>query len=743
VAASALIALTALLVTQTIGAVNALMVQAKTPHYEWMHKGDIDMARLKAFASENQNVDEFQVLEFLNIAGEDITINGQSQEDSINDNGLATQSELFDYLIDTDGNIINVSDGEIYLPMDYTREGLAAVGDEALICGRTFTIAGFARDSQMNSSMSSSKRILVSDNDFAALLPEGDMEYLIEFRLKDLDALAALREEYQVAGLPSNGPEIDYQTFMLLSTLSDGIMIAIILLVAILVTIIAFLCIRFTLLAKIEDEFREIGVLKAVGVRVREIKHIYMAKYAATAALGGALGFVLSLAMREPLLTSIRQYYGEGGNAALSLIVGIVGVLAVCLIIMLYVSHVLNRFKRISPAEAVRFGTISEKSVSAKHMRLVNSHIASVNVFLGLKDVRSRKRLYITMLVTIVAAAFIMILPLNLLSTMKAPEFVRMMGNPESNLLMNAREPLGDIATEMSNDLRIVRWGVYETKSIGALLADGTRTRIQVETGDHAAFPVLYAKGRAPAQDFDIAVSQALADELGKHMGDEITLFPAEAACVFTICGIYGELNNGGKTAKTVPEALDEAETMRYSLLAVTDAGVSERAIADEYAEAFEFARVIDMERNISQTLGPTIDAVSLAAMVAITAGLALTALITLLFMKMLVAKDRFQIAAMRSFGFTEADISVQYITRSVVVLIMGCILGTLLANTLGQAILGAFFSSLGAAAFQFQSSIVLAYVLCPLALLVCALAATLGGTRDVRGIKIADNIKE
>jgi hypothetical protein len=167
-AASALIALTVLLVAQTLGAVNALMLQAETPHYEWMHKGDIDMMRLETFGASNPNVDEYQVLEFLNIPGEDIAINGQFQEDSINDNGLSTQSRLFDYLIDADGNIINVYDGEIYLPMDYIREGLAAVGDEVMICDREFRVAGFARDSQMNSSMSSSKRLLVSDSDFAA-----------------------------------------------------------------------------------------------------------------------------------------------------------------------------------------------------------------------------------------------------------------------------------------------------------------------------------------------------------------------------------------------------------------------------------------------------------------------------------------------------------------------------------------------------------------------------------------------
>jgi putative ABC transport system permease protein len=743
VAASALVALTALLVAQTLGAVDGLMTQAETPHYEWMHKGDVDMAQIEAFAVAHPNVDEYQVLEFLNIEGENIVINGQSQGDSINDNGLCTQSGLFDYLIDTDGQIIQVSDGEIYLPMDYTREGLAAVGDEAIINGRSFTVAGFARDAQMNSSLSGSKRMLISEADYAALRPEGDLEYFVQFRLKDLNGLAALREAYQAAGLPTNGTEVDYQTFMLLNTLSDGIMIAIILLVAVLVAVIAFLCIRFTLLAKIEDEYREIGVLKAIGMRVSQIKRCYMAKYAAMAVVGGALGFLVSLAARGPLLESIRLYYGEGGNAALALGVGAAGVVLVCLIIVGYVSHVLNRFKRISPAQAVRFGTMAEKAAPARRMRLATSRIPSVNVFLGFKDILCRKRLYVTMLATVAVAAFIMILPLNLLSTMQAPAFVRIMGNPESNLLVNARQPLDELAAQMEADPEITRWGLYETKSVQALSADGTRTRLQVDTGDHVSFPVLYAEGQAPARGDEIALSLSLADELGFRLGDEITLFPGGQERAFLICGIYGELNNGGKTAKATGEAFSADDSVRHALLAITAEGSNEREVADRYADAFPFARVIDMTRNTNQTLGPTLAAVGLGAIVAAIVGLALTALITLLFVKMLVAKDRFVIAAMRSFGFTKTDIRTQYIARSALVLLLGCIIGTVLANTLGQALVGAFLASMGAAAFQFISNVFAAYILCPLALACAAIAATLGGTLDVRNIHIADNIKE
>lgn len=67
------------------------------------------------------------------------------------------QSEKFDYLLDLDGNVINVSDSELYVPICYLRDNTAKVSDKAVIFGKEFTVAGFLRDSQMNSTLSSSK----------------------------------------------------------------------------------------------------------------------------------------------------------------------------------------------------------------------------------------------------------------------------------------------------------------------------------------------------------------------------------------------------------------------------------------------------------------------------------------------------------------------------------------------------------------------------------------------------------
>jgi len=80
------------------------MNQAKTPHFMQMHSGDIDTVRLANFAEQNSNVDEFQVLEFLNLDNSQIILDDRSLANNVQDNGFSIQSEKFDYLLDFDGN---------------------------------------------------------------------------------------------------------------------------------------------------------------------------------------------------------------------------------------------------------------------------------------------------------------------------------------------------------------------------------------------------------------------------------------------------------------------------------------------------------------------------------------------------------------------------------------------------------------------------------------------------------------
>ncbi len=747
-AAAMLVSLAAILIINLAGAIDTLMEQAKTPHFLQMHAGELDADAVDAFAKGQADVEAYQILEFLNIDGAQIEVSGKTLASSVQDNGFSVQSASFDYLLDLDGEIIHPADREVYLPIAYWKDGFVEIGDILNLHGHPLTVAGFLRDSQMNASLASSKRFLVSDNDFEALRQYGSVEYLIEFRLYDIELLGAFENAYLSSGLPANGPSVTYPLFRLMNALSDGLMIGVILLVSLLAIAIAFLCIRFTLLAKIEDDYREIGVMKAIGLRVLDIKRLYLAKYAAIAAIGCLLGFGLAFVFRGALLENIRLYMGESGRHNLSLMLGFAGALAVFFAIAANVSVVLRRFRKISAASALRYGASQEKMSGAKGLNLSGRTFPSTNVFLGVKDVLSRKKLYATMLAVLVLAAFILIVPQNLYNTISTDGFVRYMGIGQSDMRIDIQQTddipgkAVQIAQAMEQDAAIGQYAVLTTKAFTVQTQDGMQERLRVELGDHTVFPIEYVNGTAPVLEDEIALSSINADELKKAVGDTISVVTSQGTKHLTVCGIYSDVTNGGKTAKAAFSD-DGAEVMWCIISANLAGGARIDAKAAEYAQRFGFAKVSNIAEYMEQTFGSSIRAIGIAARVAVAVALAVTVLVVLLFMKMLLAKDRYAIAVMKALGFTGRDIRAQYLVRSLFVLTIAVLSGAVLASILGGRLAGLVISSLGVASFRFTVNPVVSYLLCPLALIAVTLAAALIGTAQTKEIRIIEGIRE
>lgn len=161
------------------------------------------------------------------------------------------------------------------------------------------------------------------------------------------------------------------------------------------------------------------------------------------------------------------------------------------------------------------------------------------------------------------------------------------------------------------------------------------------------------------------------------------------------------------------------------------------------YQWEFPSATVTAADEYVRQTFGGTLEAIRKASYASAAAAILLTILVTLLFMKMLVAKDRYPIAVLKSIGFTSADIRRQYMTRSITVALSGIICGVILADTLGEAAGGVLISSLGGTAFKFAVNPWFAYLLSPLLLGACVMVATVSGVSDIRRLKIPEHIKE
>ena len=744
------------LIIELSNSLNALFTRANTPHFVQMHAGPLDQAEIDSWAAANDMVTDQQTVEMITMDGSNLYL-GESQnpeENSIMDISFVTQNEGFDFLLDLDNDIIQLSPGEIAVPVYFSQQRDLAIGDEVRVntgAGEmVFAITAISRDSQMNPAIVHSKRFLIHEQDYASLREYIDeTEYLIEFLLVDDSQISAFASAYQASDLPKTGPAVDQGLFKTINSLSDGLVAGVVILMSLLLIVIAILSLRFTLLATIEEDTREIGVMKAIGIAGRDIKRIYLAKYVVMGAAAVLLGYLTSLLLNQVLSANVLLYIGSASKSVLQTVLPLVAASSIFLIVTISCVVILRRFNRISAVEALRSGSVGESMRSIPMLNLKRGRALNINAYLGIRDVLQRFRLYGLLAFVFFFCAVIIIIPIHFLTTIQSPTFISYMGIGQSDIRIDLRQS-EDVADRfdrtvafLTDDPDVAKLSPLVTSQFKVMQSDGTLDSLNIETGDFSLFPLDYVKGTAPQEENEIALSFLNAREMEKQIGDTVTLVIEGQEREMVVSGFYQDVTNGGRTAKAaLPYNPQTVLWYTVNLDLAADANIEEKVL--EYSQIFDPARVTDMAGYVSQTMGNTVQQLKTVTVVTVVVGLAVSVLITSLFMMMLITKDSNQIAIMRSLGFSLRHIRIQYLTRALFLLAFGIVLGTLFSNTLGQQLVSVVWSLLGASRIRFVIDPLQAYVMYPLLLMFTVTVTTILSTRTgIKETNIAEMIME
>lgn len=715
------------MIMELTSSIQYLFSESKTPHFVQMHAGELDQAKVNTWAEDQPMVAQHQIVEMVNIDGANLFLGAESEKNSVMDIDFVAQNQDFDYLLNLNSEIIQVNDGEIAVPVYYMQQNQLSVGDQIRIDNgqfeRSYTIVDFVRDAQMNPSVVHSKRFVVSSDNLMELKQGvGEMEYLIEFRLTDPGQTGEFTQAYQNAGLPNVGPVVTYGLFQLLNAMTDGVIAAVIILVSLVLILIAMLCIRFTMLATIEEDYREISVMKAIGIAEKDIKKLYLMKYVFMAGFASLLGYVSSLGVNRLFVSNILLYMGKAPATLLHFAVPLLAAGLIFAMVVLFCRTVLRRFRSISAVEALRTGSLGDTQIVRNRLSLSRNRWSSVPVFLGLKEVVQRIKMFRLLLFVFVVSSFIMIVPINFLNTLQAPSFISYMGVGQSDIRIDLRhtddveQRYENLIARIKNDPDIKTYSPLVTSQFKVRNAEGSYDNLSVETGDFSIFPLSYVSGNAPTTENEIALSDANSSELGLKTGEQLTLLVNGKDQVMTVSGIYQDVTNGGKTAKALLPYNKDSVLWYVVSLDLKDRSQMAAKIA-EFETSFSPAKVTDLQGYLDQTLGGTIQQLKLVTMLALAIGVFISILITSLFLQMLVAKDNNDIAVLRSLGFALSKIKLKYVVMSLIILTFGVAAGTVLSNTLGPLLVSSIMSTFGASSIVFVIDPVQAYILFPLLL--------------------------
>lgn len=713
-----MLGLSVFLYATLFSSIDSLMTKAETPHFLQMHTGELSEEEIRAFVAERPEVEEMQICTFLNLENGQIKIGDVSFDNNMQDNGLFCQSDKFDYLLDAGDNIISVSPGEVYVPVAYKNEYDISAGDKMYIGTEELIVAGFMRDSQMNSMMASSKRFLVNEADYERLKPLGSEEYLIEFRFRDESDAGAFSTAYKDADLPGNGPTITYPLIKLMNALSDGVMIIVILLVAIVVLYISVMCIRYIILTQLEKDRREIGMMKAVGLSGKDIRRLYMAKYLLLSVTGCIVGSALACVLAIPLGRNMRELYGEADNAVLVYAGMIAGAVLAEAVILLSVRRILRKTEKLS----------------------------AVTALCGRGGTGKKKNLWIPVAVIIMASVFMMIVPDSMKKTMSAPDFVRYMGIGNSQIRIDVRQTndigssTDDLARRMADDSRVSKYSVMRTGSYKTYLPDGTSYNLMLENGDHGVFPVNYTEGTYPVNENEIALSILNSEETGLGVGDTITVLKmtsegenVQSECV--ICGIYSDITNGGKTAKG---CMDDETPAIWSVMYVSlkDGVAIDEWISEYSAASEESIKIAGISEYMSGMYGQTIRNVGNASLITKAVACVVITVVILLLMRLVIWRERGESSLKKALGLTASEIRADYLKKLVVYLLTGLVFGILSGLLLGQRLAGVLLGFMGAKGLEFTMDPLSTFLIIPSLMMLSVFVAAAVSLKEVKNIK-------
>ena len=744
-----------LMLSQLFSSLTSMYETAKPPHFLQMHMGTVAQADIDEFNENFPGVTYWQTAPMIDLYGEDITVSGEDKYYTLSDCRLdisfVKQNNGYDVLLDENRKPLHLAAGEIGVPIIILDQYDISLGDQIIINAdsvrKQFIVAAYVYDGMMNSTTCSSTRFLISDADFDLLIGNiGETEYLIETYFTDSSLASSYQTAYEQSekGLPKNGQAITYTIIFLLSALPDILTAFVFVLTGIMLILVVVICLRYVILAELEDDVIEVGTMKSIGIPDDGIEELYLAKIRILMSVAGVVGFLLALLLLPRFTGHISRFFGAQPLDFQSLLWAIISVGVIYCIILLFAKKVLRQIKTKTIVDLLVLNDGFSKKVKVKS-GLYKSKKLSANALIGVQEVRKGYGIVFTLMLLI---TILVMVPIRSLQAMQAEDFVTYMGSPICDLLAEVTQgdsleerntKLSELLNEEVEKGHIQNVDALRRVRLQAFSNTGEPVGVHIDTGLSAGKGIVYLSGSKPSGENHIALSYLLADELGKEVGDTVDITTDDQTYSLEICGIYQDVTSGGKTAKTIYDFPNElSEKYTYQIELSTDLSVD--AFADHLKSQLGSGYSIkSMDGFLEQTLGGVTTRLSQAVYLVIMIGFVITIFIVLLFMELRLARTMRAVAEKIVMGIPVRAICMQELYPMLFTGGIGVILGIILTELIGEKLVSGLFSLLGLGITSFSfSAMTIGCILVPFSLIVILVIINLGVCMKIKKIDIA-----
>ena len=740
------------------GAIDHFIEISKTPDFFTIALTDGETDEIADFLQENENVSEYEVINTFNLINEDVTITKCQEETArtkykrTNTLCLEAVPENFIKVFQMDGSALTLKPGEIAFPKVEADNNHLQVGDKVQIrvgeVLKEFTITAVVKDAVFGSTMMGFKRLLVSEEDFTEF---ADQEGLVHTQIYNINYKdkEKFKEEWGSRNFMVIS-SIEGRSTIRMCYIMDKLIAAILIVVSVCLILLAFLVLRFTIVFTLQEDYKEIGIMKAIGIRDMGIKGLYLIKYLAISVVGSAIGFVfgfpfgkviLDRAIVNIVVDSTEQNFG----------INLICAAAVVFIVLLFCYLSANKLKKISAMEAIRSGSNGERYRAKNHLKLWKRPKMRPYFYMAVNDILSSLKRFGILFVTFCLGTMLILLPLSAASTLKSDEIINSFSLSPSDVYMDTGKgetyivdmdlmfrDMEEIEEKLRENGMMAKTGVDMGYMIPCYTDDPqdcvTYYILQAEGSWERHYTLL--SGKEPELPNEVMITEITAEEQGVGIGDTVHFATVEKDEEFIITGTYQSMMNMGQGYRVSRSAeLDQKYAAGIFCLQVEIEDMESEEACEKLKEIFPDYKIMNAEGFLDNMIGGVIEQLDTMMVFIVGIVLVINSLITILMMKTIMTKERGDIALLKSIGFTDLSLRAWQITRILLVLITAIIAGTILSNVSAPYLIGPIFAMMGGSSMELVTNALEAFVLYPLLLfVVTGLSASIcaGGVRKV-----------
>lgn len=734
-------------------ALDSFLEKANAPDYWFVSTTTGDIEKFEEFAAENGY--DYNISRLIQIEPKNIFVEDEKIEYS-NTVALSTLGSI--KIFDKDNKeITKINDGEIYVThvmFSSTQNDFHEGGKIVISQGgveKEFIIKGYTKDALFGSAMVGMTRFLVSEND--ADLFDNEKAAVcrsVEIHTKD----AGYRDKFNELGL-NTVMSADYSMIKMMYFM-EMLIAAVLLVVSVCLIFISMVILRFIIHFTIAEEFREIGVMKAIGIKSSRIRGLYIVKYLAIALVGTGTGIILSIPFSKIMIDRVSQKIVIAGEDNILINVGAAILAGAAVVLFSYLCT--GKIRRFSPIDAIRIGETGERFKKKGALHLGSSHFPAV-LFLAVNDIFSGFKAYISMIIIFILGTLLVIIPVNTINTLRSDHLITMFNMAKSDhiisreLLFNPNEDNeAKIERQFSEVKEMFAENGIETEVFQEIMFRSNVSKGERRTnslsfqgrGGVTTDEYVYIEGTPPSNVHEVALTYLTAGQIGVKIGDDVEIKVGEDTKVYIVTAITQSMNNMGEGVRFYQDAeLDynyAAGSFGVQVNYRDDPDEDELAARKVMLEKlYPDARIYTPGGYIGYMIGDIASQVDSIKVLILSIILAINALVAVLMVKSFITREKSEIALLKAIGFHNGFLTLWQTLRIGIVLILSVFVGTLISGPLSTLIITPIFRMMGAYSIQFEIRILEIYVLYPLAVLgVTAFAAFLSA-RGLRKISSAD----